>query len=309
MRTLLRHAKSGPVQAGLVLTLAVMLAFAPDHFLPMLARAFLLQWSLFFAVLLVSGIALRRWWLAGSAALAVLLVMMPSTIKREPSPQGNGAPALRVAQLNVLQPNTAHSDVLKTAKATHADVISVQEVDARWARALEEGLSDAYPYHRIVPGTNCYGIALFSKRPFTRCDVLDLAGRPAIDAEVRTDKGPVRILAVHASSPGSYGEFRDRNRQLEQLAALVQASDVPPVVIGDLNTVSWDTALRRFCSRTGSHEGTDAPLATWPAVGGLALIPLDHVLVPPAWSITDTHTFPIPGSDHRGLVADLVRRS
>lgn len=305
MRTFLRRFPDGPLHAGIVLALGVVLAFAPDHFLPMLVRAFLLQWLLFFGVLAALGTWQRRWWLTGASAGAALLVVMPAVPART-VPIGTAADAeLRIAHLNVFQPNDAFAEVLQAARATDADVLSFQEVDERWAQALVQGLGADYPYHRIAPRGNCYGIALFSRRPFEHADVLYLTERPVIDATVRTEAGPVRVLAVHASSPGSYREFRDRNRQLDRLAEVVGASDRPVAVVGDLNTVSWDHALRRLCASTGLRESADAPSATWPSIAGLALIPLDHVLATPALDILAPRSFPIPGSDHRGLVAGL----
>ncbi|HEX2616264.1 MAG TPA: endonuclease/exonuclease/phosphatase family protein, partial [Flavobacteriales bacterium] len=191
--------------------------------------------------------------------------------------------------------------------ASDADVISFQEVSPQWAEALVNGLSATYPYHIAEPRTNCYGIALFSRLPFMSAQVISLQGTPAVDARINTAQGPVRLLAVHAESPGSYGSFQRRNAQLEQLAGVIGDGEEPTVLLGDLNTVSWDQALRRLCKRSQLVEGQEAGAATWPSAWGLALIPIDHVLVSPGLGVRALQPFHIPGSDHRGLVAQLTR--
>jgi endonuclease/exonuclease/phosphatase (EEP) superfamily protein YafD len=110
---------------------------------------------------------------------------------------------------------------------------------------------------------------------------------------------------VHATSPGSYGHFRQRNAQLERLAELINASTLPTILVGDLNTVTWDRALGRLCRAAGLQENPQCTNATWPSLGGLALIPLDHVLVTAQLSVSSLESFSIKGSDHRGLSAQI----
>jgi len=185
-------------------------------------------------------------------------------------------------------------------------VISFQEVSTAWAEVLQRELGAAYPFHRVVPGDHCYGIALFSRLPLERMDVRVLEDTPVIEAVVRSSSGPVRVFSVHANSPGSWSDHRRRNAQLVLLASIVRSDDTPTVVVGDLNTVSWDRAMWRLCVNSGLRVGTEPTTPTFPSLLGLALIPIDHVLVSPGTSIVHSATFFIPGSDHRGLIADIA---
>jgi endonuclease/exonuclease/phosphatase family metal-dependent hydrolase len=45
---------------------------------------------------------------------------------------------------------------------------------------------------------------------------------------------------------------------------------------------------------------------TWPSLGPLALIPLDHVLLSPQLAPAAFRSFRIPGSDHRGIMATIA---
>jgi len=286
--------------------MGLVLAFAPDLYLFMLARAFLWPWAVVFVLFALVSAGLRRWWPASAALVALFLTGIAQTHGQESVATSKGNVCLRVTQMNLYQYNLRHEEAVQVAFGTHADLISFQEVDSVWAKVLTQGLASEYPYHRIEPQHDCYGIAVFSKFPMLGADVLHLGTRPAITAVVSTPEGPVRFLAVHATSPGSYGEFRDRQHQLAWLTDLVEASTMPTVVLGDLNTTSWDSAFRQLCATAKLREGGGAPRATWPATVGLPLTPLDHVLVTPQLGVASTQSFRIPGSDHRGLVADIT---
>ena len=258
----------GPIAAGVILSTAAVLAFAPDHFLLMLVRAFLVQWAIAFGLIAAWNLCQRRWWTVGASVLALALTYWPPMNSLEQEVTTDGHEVLRVAQMNLLQPNDDHAEVLEASLATGADVISFQEVSPEWAQVLTLNLRDAYPFHRLMPGTNCYGIALFSRLPFEQVEVKQLCRRPMVEAVVCTPNGLVRLLCVHATSPGNYACFRERNEQLDLLATLVNSSTIPTILIGDLNTVSWDRALTRLCARTGLREHPKSTGATWPALAG-----------------------------------------
>jgi len=291
--------------ANIVLTIAVALAFSPDAYLPMLARAFLLQWSALFMVLAVLLLWRRLRWTALSSALGCVLILpqyhQPATTHDVPT----GSSSFRVAHLNVFQMNERYEEVLQRAIASGADVISVQEVDNDWADALRVGLASNYPHMHVEARGNCYGIALFSKLPFTEVRTSEVSGTPFIEAIVRTNDGPVRILSVHATSPISYAHFQRRNALLANLGEDIGASTMHTVLLGDLNTVHWDRAYRSFSTRSGLMPVNGQAMRTWPSIGPIALIPLDHLMISPGLGASDVQRFTIPSSDHRGLVADI----
>lgn len=293
------------VIAVAVLAIACVLVFAPDAYLPMLARAFMLWWAVLFAtVALFACIRKQWWWSIASLASAVLVIVQVRTPGMEPISKG-GSHGLRMAHMNVWQPNEDRARAIAAAVATNADLISVQEVSPEWAVALQGALAKDYPYHHVVPSTNCYGIALFSKRPFESVRTITIAGAPFIEAMVNVEGKIVRVFAVHATSPGSHAHFRRRNVQLAALAERIRSEPVPTLVIGDLNTVHWDGAYERFCSRSGVRPINSPFNITWPSVGPFALIPLDHALVSGGLRPTALSSFEVNGSDHRGLLAEV----
>ncbi len=293
------------VLAVVVLTVACALVFAPDAYLPMLARSFMLWWCILFAAIALFAGLRKQWWCsAASFASALLVLIQVRTPVMELITLGNGH-GLRIAHMNVWQPNEDRARAIATVVATDSDLISVQEVSPEWAVALRSALAEDHPYHHIVPNTNCYGIALFSKRPFISVRTITIAGAPFIEAMVDVDGEAVRVFAVHATSPGSYAHFRRRNAQLTALAERIRSEPIPTLVIGDLNTVHWDGAYERFCARSGLRPINSPFTITWPSLGPFALIPLDHALLSGSLRPTSLSSFEVSGSDHRGLLAEV----
>lgn len=291
--------------ATALLTLALFVAFAPDAYVPMLARAFMVPAVATALILAVFAAFRKRWWIAQSTVLGCAVMAVQVPLPHVELQGTRNGPSLRMFHMNVLQPNTAFDQAIDRALSSNADVISVQEVGPEWACALREGLSEDYPFVHLEERTNCYGIALFSKLPFIAVRTITVSGAPFIEALVEFDGEPVRLLAVHATSPISYGHFRRRNEQLQRLGTYLSKNDTATIVVGDLNTVPWDQAFRRFCSQAGLLSTTPVLQRTWPAVGPLAVIPLDHVLVSNGIRPVALSTVPITGSDHRALIADL----
>jgi len=300
-----KHPHHGLFLLSLLLALITVLVFAPDAFLTMLARAFLPWWSAGLFVLGVFAFWKRSNWFGGVSlcgAIAILpQVMVPAAEMLEPRTEHG----LRLAHLNVFQGNDDYNAVIASVLEADADVISVQEVGPEWAVALSTALSEKYPHAQVVPRTNCSGIALFSKLPFKRAEVIEIARTPFIDATVEMDGRLLRVIAAHATSPGGYGRFLRRNEQLDALAGIIRDSGEPVVLIGDLNTVHWDDAYRRFCVVSGARPMNSSMELTWPSVGPFALMPLDHALIKGPLSPARFRSFRISGSDHRGLVAEI----
>lgn len=290
---------------AVLLVVSVALAFAPDAYLPMLARAFMLPISL--TMLLISGLALwkKYQWTFWTALFGALLLAGQMITPVLPMSNLERGPSRRVFHMNVLQPNRRFDEAITEALESGADVVSVQEVSEDWADALQTGLCGAYPFAHLIPGARYHGIAFFSKQPFKQICTFDLAGTPVIEALFELEGGTVRLVTVHTTSPVSYGHFQQRNEQFEILARHLMNCDTATIVVGDLNTVPWDGTYQRFCYRTGLSSTTPFQQRTWPSLGPLAFIPLDHVLVSNGLALRSLRTVDIPGSDHRGLIAEI----
>lgn len=306
-----RYRISSPIRhrfAAIILPLcALALVAAPDRFPWVNARAFLVPGAV--VLVLIGAWLLRkgRWRAGMGALLAASITGLPVVhVGLEKRSGANGSTVLGIAQMNVHEANTSYAQVVNLARTSGADLLSIQEVDEHWWEALLAGLAEAYPWHMHGAGEKNYGIALFSKVPLDDVAVFDLEGTPAIRAAVRHSGVRMRVIAAHLRAPESAAKLEQRNGQWVALAGLVSSSAMPVCLIGDLNTVPWDDAFRQFRSATGMVPGSLAIAPTWPVMAGISMVPLDHVLTTPELYLDHMRTFTIPGSDHRGISAQIM---
>lgn len=285
----------------------LLVALGPDS-LPLLTiRAFLLPGVVLLLITGVLGALRRHPWTVDGAVLAALICAVPLfLVSKKAAPPALGHVSFSVAQMNVHQANTSITATVATARSQAAELLTVQEVDARWEAALRDGLADLYPYAVVKAAEGNYGIALFSRIPLEQAVAFDLSGLPAIQATIRVDGVPVLVLAIHLRSPESALDLNQRNQQWASLEHLVDQAPGQVMVVGDLNTVPWDDAALRFNGNTSMGWGPRPLLPTWPSIAGFSLIPLDHVLTSPGLHIQSMHAFVIPGSDHQGVSASLA---
>lgn len=294
----------------MILGAGLALAFGLDSFPFLAARSFLVP----IAVLLLAA---GCWWMfrgrhlqGAMLAVAALLAAVPpfQAWCMAGTGSGKGMPLI-IAQMNVHEDNREHAAVVETALGRGADVIAVQEADERWWRVLDEGLSDRYPWSVHGSGEKNHGIALFSRLPLHEADVFPLEGLPAIRAVIGRDSLEMVVYVLHLRAPESGAKTAWRNRQWGSLAERMRAERLPVCLVGDLNTVPWDKAFRDFRDRTGISPGKDMLKPTWPALGPMALIPIDHLLGSNGLVIGTRETFRIPGSDHLGVLARVSAAS
>ncbi len=301
------------VSWGLLAT-STLLTVLPDGYPVVALRAWLCAlagFSLLLTAWLLGTKRVRQAVVAWVATLMALGAPLHAGWNHRPVSSGmhhNGR-GITVAQLNVHQDNGQFAAVVHAVRQADADLVILQEVDARWYGELESALADQYPWHVHRVGEKNYGMALFSRLPVAGAEAIDLEGLPAIRADIGVGHERVRLVAVHLRAPESAAKLQQRNRQWRKLEALLSDRTIEQCLIGDLNTVPWDRAFGHFCQATGLKGAGGVLAPTWPAWGDFALLPLDHVLVSPGMLVTDQHTFPIPGSDHLGKWAGLCPAS
>jgi endonuclease/exonuclease/phosphatase (EEP) superfamily protein YafD len=123
------------------------------------------------------------------------------------------------------------------------------------------------------------------------------------------------MFATHTYPPLALGAegFRWRNEQLVALMPreINRFSNVPAVVVGDLNTTMWSPAYRKLIHATGLRNARDG-FGICPTLGSerrwiaaLAL-PYDHSLVNQKVGVIGFRSGPFLGSDHLPIIAELA---
>ena len=115
---------------------------------------------------------------------------------------------------------TDHERIRHTIIAYDPDFVVLLEVTP-WLLDHLADLADRYPYRAAEPREDNFGIALFSRRPFLRADIVQFsaAGLPSIIAGFAADGRRFTLLGTHPLPPVGAGQAQDRNDQLARLAA------------------------------------------------------------------------------------------
>ncbi|MEV1006943.1 endonuclease/exonuclease/phosphatase family protein [Streptomyces sp. NPDC049881] len=255
------------------------------------------------------ALALRARWLSGVAGALVvveLCLLLPRFL-------GGGAeipadaPRLRVATSSAHAGAVDPAALVDLVRTERVDVLSVAELSAETARALDSaGMAGLMPYRELRPEADS---SLYSRLPLSDGGLLPLDTTwPQTGADVRVGGRTVRLVAVHTYYPlGDPGRWDADMTALREEAA---RGSEDTVFLGDFNA-TLDHGPMRDLLAAGLADVHDelgqgwAP--TWPEGRWYPpLIQLDHVLHGPGLAAVSVHEAAVKGSDHRAVVAELA---
>lgn len=207
---------------------------------------------------------------------------------------------LSLISFNVHRSNPRNRDVLEYLQTKRPDVIVLVEVNNRWIRDLS-ALNKDYPHRVIAAADDPFGIALYSKFPIRRQELLGLGTElpPSIWVELEINDRTIGCLGTHPPPPMSPRMYRLRNAQLSLVAETVKSARLPAIVAGDLNATPWCTGFQQLIAAgltdTASGYGLQP---TWNSRLPLMWIPIDHVLTTEEFTALRRNVGPNCGSDH-----------
>ena len=300
----------GLLQAAAVVTAAFSLAtlLPVDHFAMQLFTHFRLQ----YLVASVGLLLLFRWlvkpWLIGLLMVTVTVnavLVLPWYVGKD---DGSGGRELKLLTANILSSNTDYERLFSLLDAEAPDLVVLQEVSPDWLVALDE-LRATYPYSYAEAREGNFGIALFSRLPLKAASHVDSPplGYATIVASVDVDGEVLHLIATHPMIPVSDSFYKARNEQLADIATLLAKRADPRILVGDLNLTPWDVnypALEQQAGMRNARKGFGI-VPTWPVFMPFAMIPIDHVLVSAAVTVTGFNSGPRIGSDHLPLIVTV----
>ena len=227
-------------------------------------------------------------------AVASISVVLPRLPEEQPAP----TQPIRIAAANVLGTNEQLDQAAEGLATRDVNMLVMVEARNGLVAAVQE--SSAYPYS-FEKGQ--FGV--LSDWPIEKLP-LDGLG-PAVLLEVQRPEGFFELLVVHAPNPLYETTFAEQEALATQLARIAQATELPTIVIGDLNLSDRVQGYRvmtesmRDAMRANTWPGDTYRLNVWRAL----LLRIDHLFVPNDWCAADPGTFDVPGSDHRGIEATI----
>ena len=236
--------------------------------------------------------SLSRVWILRAGAVLVPLTVVAAW----PYLGGGGGtsePALRLYQKNMLWNAQTRAALFADFRDSGADVLTLQEVNARNLDALT-ALADTFPHRHHCAFRFVGGTAVLSRRPF-------LQTLPCTDGmsavQIATNNGPLWVIAVHVSWPFPYAQ----TDHVADLRAALRGLDGPVVLAGDFNMAPWGHAVGQLFAQLGVDRITPAR-GTYDLFGVIPL-PLDHVHSTLPGNLVAVR--PKLGADHRGVLVEL----
>ena len=261
------------------------------------------HWQWIFLFGLVICVSVTVW---SSMRWAVLLLAVPlpwlTASAHAPASEKTGG-LLKVASINVNLSNRDIQPLAAWLSKEQVDVAVVLEVSQEYASRLQ-ALAE-YPFKRIAPHDGPFGIALISRHPLLRSEVIhDADGIAHIEAQLKWQERVISFVAMHPMPPLSPHYHAVRDGKLRALADAAVASGIPTALAGDFNATPWSSAFSGLAER-GVHRATGLA-ASWPAkMRGILGIPIDHILVTSQWAVATSRTGPDLGSDHLPVLVGL----
>lgn len=221
---------------------------------------------------------------------------------------------LRMATASLRRGLVRPGPVVDLVRRLDIDVLSVQELTPRAERSLRAaGLEDHLPWAHVIPARPG-SVASASGAVWTRLPARAAGAVPGVFEQptVRIDlpgAPALEVTAIHTAPPAtSLRAVRDWAADLAALPA--PEGSVLRVLAGDFNATPDHAALRAVL-RAGwvdaARQGGRGLSWTWrPLRLRWPRLTLDHVLIDPRIRVAGVDLAPLPGSDHRALVVDLV---
>ncbi|MBX2886448.1 MAG: endonuclease/exonuclease/phosphatase family protein [Granulosicoccus sp.] len=231
-----------------------------------------------------------------------------------PATLSTGTP-YRLMTLNVLAGNTEYEKIGNLITRHEPDSVLILELTPPLADHLAAQLTD-YPYFFGQPVMRAAGIGVFSRHPMQHTELLALGHQftPAVHIEQTlpptsgSQHSTLTLIGIHPWAPIAPEMHQLRTIQLRELGSAVKDIHQPLVVAGDFNITPWSKDFRSLLTvgqLADSRVGFGIQ-GTWPSCLPLLSIPIDHILTSPGLSVKDRRVVRIEGSDHCGVMADLM---
>ena len=264
---------------------------------------------------LLAALALRRRGPAGVALLASLLLI--ATVAPRALPAGQPAtdgPTLTMLTANLCLGEADPAALVTLVRDNNVDVLALQEFTPDAQAGLERaGLTGQLPYLHTIAEVGSTGSALYSRYPLDDTGLRRNAGGFGFAqayATVAVPGGPpVLVESVHPAAPWAP---RENGAWRDDLAAQPPATPQGPlrVLAGDFNATLDHAPLRRLIA-TGYADAAAATgrglTGTWGPYDGDPIPPvtIDHVLADRRIAVRSASVHPLPGGDHRAVLAVL----
>lgn len=219
---------------------------------------------------------------------------------------------IKVFSANVYQDNTQFDKTLAQIKATDPDVIFLLETDAKWEQAMQPLEAD-YPHMLKAPLPNTYGLLFYSRFEISEARVNYLIKNdiPSIEAVAHLPSGvKIQLWGLHPEPPvpGESLYSTAKDKELMRIALKARDSQLPVIVMGDLNDVAWSyttTLFEKVSTLLDVRKGRGF-YSTFSANHWFMRFPLDYIFCSAEFGLIDMKRLGHNGSDHFPIFTHLI---
>ncbi|MEU0796204.1 endonuclease/exonuclease/phosphatase family protein [Amycolatopsis sp. NPDC005961] len=252
------------------------------------------------------ALALRRWWVGGTAlvlAIALAVLVLPRLAASDQR-EVHGK-TLRVLASNLLYGQADPKAVVDLVREQRIDVLNLVELTPRAVDGLTAaGLFQALPYRVLHPAPGAFGSGIVSRFPLKEVNLTgdSAAKQPGAQADLG-DGVVAEIVAVHPISPDV--DTPQWEREIKDLSRAAGEHGLR-ILAGDFNATLDHAAFRTVLSRgynDAAEEHGSGLTPTWPSSS--PVVTIDHVVVDNRAAVQDYRVFDVAGSDHRAVFAEV----
>lgn len=275
-----------------------------------LASHFRVVYVVIFLAFALVLFCLKQRWGTVTAAFLLLVNLVPVAYLSIPSSipfaQQTKQECLNILQCNLQGgKNKNYKKTLDLIAKNDPDIVGLSELTQGWADELESKLTK-YPYRVVEPKRG--GVSLFSKYPVLKSEVkyFGKLKRPRVVAQVDVKGQKLDVVFIHPVTP-----MRSRSMRNSELAAVAddaKAFENPGIVFGDMNTTPWSETFDKLL-RDGGLMDSERGFGfqpTWNCKMRVSLLPIDHLLFTPEFSVRERRVLGRVGSDHLPVFVRLT---
>jgi endonuclease/exonuclease/phosphatase (EEP) superfamily protein YafD len=214
--------------------------------------------------------------------------------------------SLRIVSFNVLVVNPTPEAVVRFLADTQADIVVLQEVDARLEAAIVPALAAIYPNAVSCARLSC-GLVLLAKEAPIESGFMERTSDhpPVVWARFAGAGGspPFTVTGTHLAVP-----FQPewQARQIRALAERLHSAEGTQIIAGDFNLTPFSWKLNWLSAATGFRRHATLGFS-WPAVRYPPVVLIDNLLATPDVRSAEVRIGASGhGSDHRPVVFDLA---
>ncbi|NTD97057.1 endonuclease/exonuclease/phosphatase family protein [Agrobacterium tumefaciens] len=218
---------------------------------------------------------------------------------------------LKILIANVYQENRKSGDYHKLIASCDPDVILMVETNKWWQKEMDS-IQNTYNYQLKAPLENTYGMLLYSKLSLSDAKVnyLVKSDIPSMEATVELRSGQkVKLFCLHPEPPVPQENPRstERDKEILIVGAKAKESNIPVIVMGDLNDVAWSYTTELFGKVSGLLDPRRGRgfFNSFNAKYWLLRFPLDHIFCSTDFSLCSIKRLANCGSDHFPMCVDL----